>query len=144
MIQFNCGIHDLTLKDESGQSIKEGQQGKAWVPLDEYRANLEKIITRLQKTGATLTWCTSTPMVDGLPHRKLADIAIYNEAAKEIMQRHQIRISDLHSFVQRDGKPKFRDYGHFTVEGCREMAEYLAPSITAALAEQASKGKSNR
>jgi acyl-CoA thioesterase-1 len=28
VINFNCGIHDVTLKDKDGKSIKAGQQGK--------------------------------------------------------------------------------------------------------------------
>jgi len=137
VIQFNCGIHDITLKDETGQSIKLGQQGKVWVPVDEYRANLEKIVARLQKTGATLVWCSTTPVADGLPHRKPADITRYNDVAKDIMSRHQIRVSDLYAAVERSGKPKFRDGVHFTLEGCQEMANYLSRPIAEALVERA-------
>lgn len=141
VIHFNCGIHDLTIKDETGHAVKAGQQGRIAVPLDEYRENLEKIVARLRQTGATLIWCSSTPVADGLPHRKLADIARYNAVAKEVMQRHQIRTTDLHGAVLRHGKPKLIDGGHFTIDGCREMALDVAPPIAAALAKRPAKNR---
>lgn len=143
VINFNCGIHDLTLKDENGRSIKAGQQGKPWVPIEEYRENLAKIIGRLRKTGATLIWCSSTPVADIWPHRKPADIDRYNAVAKEVMQQHNIPITDLNAAVQRDGKPKYDDGAHFSIEGCREMALDVAQPIAAALAERKAKKKSH-
>ena len=59
VIHFNCGIHDITFKDDAGHAVKAEQQGKIAVPLDEYRDNLEKIVARLRQTGATLIWCST-------------------------------------------------------------------------------------
>jgi acyl-CoA thioesterase-1 len=144
VINFNCGIHDCTLKDKGGKSIKAGQQGKPWVSIDEYRENLSKIIPRLQKSGATLIWCSSTPVADIFPHRKPADIVRYNAVAKEVMQELGIPITDLHAAVQRDGQPKYDDGAHFSIAGCEEMARDVAKSIASALAQRAAKNRSER
>jgi hypothetical protein len=54
VIQLNCGIRDLTYLNEARKVTGPKAGGKPQVPLDEYRANLEKIVARLKKTGATL------------------------------------------------------------------------------------------
>jgi len=99
VIQFNHGLHDL--RQDYNKST--GTWGPYAVSLAEYRQNLEKEIALLQQTGATLIWCTTTPV----PHsntgkyarRQEAELE-FNRAALEVMRRHpEIRINDLHQFV---------------------------------------------
>ena len=139
VIQFNCGIHDITRMNESGKSIKAGEQGKQRVSIEEYRANLEAIIARLQKTGAELIWCSTTPVGDNLPHRKPEDVVTYNAAAAEIMQKHGIPITDLHQLASEQGKPKWSDGVHFTVDGSRASAKGASSAINTAITERAAK-----
>ena len=65
------------------------------VPLDDYRANLEKIVARLKKTGAALIWCSTTPMNHPDVYRLPDDVDRYNEVAKEVMEKNGVRINDL-------------------------------------------------
>jgi acyl-CoA thioesterase-1 len=133
VINFNCGIHDLTLRDADGKSIKAGQTGKPWVPIDEYRENLHKVVARLQKTGATLVWCSSTPLPDIWPHRRPADIERYNAVAKEVMQQYKIPITDLHAAVQHLDEPKYDDGAHLSIDACKEIAREVGRPIVKAL-----------
>ena len=138
VIQFNCGIHDSTLLNETGLAIKAGERGKVRVPIDEYRENLGKIVARLRQTGAALIWCATTPVADNLPHRQPAEIARYNAVAKEVMLAQGIPITDLHELITRRGNPKWEDGVHFTIEGSRGLARDLAPAIETALAQRSS------
>ena len=104
------------------------------MPLDEYRANLEKIVARLKKTGATLIWCTTTPMNHPDVYRLPEDVDRYNELAKEVMEKNGVRINDLNRKVRGFKKPMWTPEGvHFTPEGYRELARAAAPVIEAAL-----------
>jgi lysophospholipase L1-like esterase len=138
VIQFNCGIHDITLLNEAGRAVKAGERGKGQVPIDEYRENLGNIVSRLRQTRAALIWCATTPVADNLPHRQPAEIIRYNSVAKEVMLAQGIPITDLHKSITRRGNPKWEDGVHFTIEGCRELARDLAPAIEAALAQRSS------
>ncbi len=121
VIHFNWGLHDLKLIG-----------GKHQVPLDEYAENLQKLVDRLQETGATLIWCSTTPVPEGKvsPPRSDADVVAYNKAAETIMKEEGIAINDLYSFA----KPKLSEIQqpvnvHFTPEGSKVLAEKVAESI---------------
>lgn len=135
VIQFNSGIHDLTLMSRQGATSKSDEGGTVQVPLDEYRTNLEKIIKRLKQTGATLIWCTTTPISESARFRRPADVARYNRVAQEVMKAHGVQITDLHQHVLKDGSPPLSPDGvHFTPAGYEEMADFIAPTIERSLA----------
>ena len=134
VIQLNCGIHDLTYLDTAGKVAGPKVGGKPQVPLDEYRSNLEKILARLKKTGATVIWCTTTPMNHPDVYRIPADVDRYNDVAKDVMVRNGIRINDLNRQLVAAGTPKWTKEGvHFTPDGYHELATFAAPIIEAAL-----------
>lgn len=134
VIQLNCGIHDLTYLNEAGKVTGPKAGGKPQVPLDEYRANLEKIVARLKKTGAALIWCTTTPMNHPDVYRLPEDVDRYNAVAKEVMEKNGVRINDLNGRVHAFKKPMWTPEGvHYTPEGYRELAQFAAPVIEAAL-----------
>lgn len=99
VIQFNHGLHDLKQAyDKNTDSF-----GDYAVPLELYKQSLEKEIAILKKTGATLIWCTTTPVPQDnksqYARRKGADV-LFNQAAAEVMQRHpEILINDLHGII---------------------------------------------
>jgi acyl-CoA thioesterase-1 len=104
------------------------------VPLDEYRANLEKIVARLKKTGAALIWCTTTPMNHPDVYRLPDDVDRYNEVAKGVMDKNGVQINDLNRRVHDFKQPMWTPEGvHYTPEGYRELAKAAAPVIEAAL-----------
>src|SRR5205823_1155906 len=68
VIHFNFGLHDLRMAD-----------GRLQVALDGYEQNLRTIVARLKRTGATLIWCSTTPVPEKSdPPRKESDVLAYN------------------------------------------------------------------
>ena len=85
VIHFNAGLHDLKADKKTGTHQVE---------LDAYRANLEKIVKRLEaETSARLIFATTTPVIDERHRaarpfsRTEADVEAYNRAALAIMKK---------------------------------------------------------
>lgn len=122
VIHFNWGLHDLV----------EG--GKA-VPIDEYKENMEKLVTRLGKTGAVLIFATTTPVPPKNARKRTdADVVLYNMAAAEIARKHGARINDLYAAA----KPRLEEWQqkddvHFRPAGSEALGEEVAAAIRAAL-----------
>jgi acyl-CoA thioesterase-1 len=134
VIQLNCGIHDLTYLNEARKVTGPKAGGKPQVPLDEYQANLEKIVARLKKTGAKLIWCSTTPMNHPDVYRLPEDVDRYNAVAKEVMEKNGVQINDLNRKVHGFKKPMWTPEGvHFTPEGYHELANSAAAVIEPAL-----------
>ena len=105
VIQFNHGLHDLKqFYDEKTKTY-----GKHQVEIEAYKANLEKEIQIMEKTGATLMWCSTTPVPnssvgywkEGTMGRRKDEDLVYNKAAMDVMARHpDILINDLNAVVR--------------------------------------------
>jgi acyl-CoA thioesterase-1 len=106
LIQFNHGLHDLKqFYDEEAKTY-----GKHQISLEEYKSNLEKEIAILEKTGAKLMWCSTTPVPNssvgrwaaGLMGRQKDEDLVFNKAAMEVMKKHpDILINDLNTAVRK-------------------------------------------
>ena len=134
VIHFNHGLHDLRYLDEQGQSSTP-ESGKLQVPLDQYRKNLEAIVARLKKTGATLIFATTTPVPPGEPQRKEGEEKAYNDVAREVMKEQGVAVDDLYAFIA----PKFAEVAvrpgnvHFNDEGYKLLGKRAAEAIREAL-----------
>jgi acyl-CoA thioesterase-1 len=106
LIQFNHGLHDLKqFYDEETETY-----GKHQIDIDKYKANLEKEIAILRKTGALLMWCSTTPVPNSsvgrwdnvtMGRRKDEDL-IFNRAALEVLEKHpDILINDLNGTIRK-------------------------------------------
>lgn len=144
IIHFNFGLHDLKyigqalpnakIVPQVGAAIQQNPEARQLCSVEDYAANLEKLVVRLQKSGATLIFCTTTPVPKGARGRLPGDEVRYNAAATVVMKKHKVRIDDLHAFAltpkvaatQRD-----RDV-HYSKEGSTLLAEEVARSIQAA------------
>jgi acyl-CoA thioesterase-1 len=126
VIHFNFGLHDL----------KVMRDGNRQVPPDKYEKNLREIVARLKKTGATLVWCTTTPVpAKSNPPRSNDDVQAYNAVGRKIMEENAIRISDLYEFaLPRIQEIQIPDNVHFTPEGSKVLAERVSQAIQEALA----------
>jgi hypothetical protein len=82
IIHFNFGIHDRN------------------TPLADYRQRLGALIERMNKTGATLIWASSTPLPDVAGKWTAASMIERNAAAAKIMEKHGVKINDLHSAIR--------------------------------------------
>ena len=111
LIFFNFGIHDRN------------------TDLVCYVANLEKIIARLNKTGAKIVWASSTPLNGGekFPPGSMLKL---NKAAAELMKKKNIPICDLYSVAKEiQGKCQGKDGCHYNAKGYDYIATYVAKNI---------------
>jgi hypothetical protein len=109
------------------------EQGQLQVPPPKYEANLRLLVHRLQKTGAKLIWCTTTPVPEGAHGRVADDSKQYNRIAATVMREllgDDRIINDLHAFCE----PRLQEIQkqadvHFTADGSRALAEQVASII---------------
>lgn len=133
VIHFNFGLHDIKHVDDAGGSV-DATAGHRQVELEAYRDNLRAIVKRLQRTGARLIWCTTTPVPEGAKGRVPGDELTYNAAAADVMREAGVDINDLHAFAA----PQLAEIGkpadvHYTPQGSRILADEVARRIEAAL-----------
>jgi len=112
LIHFNFGIHD--------QRSRPG----------DYSERLETIVERLEKTGAKLVFATSTPIPEDAEEYRHGVCAELNEAAKAVMDRHEIPLNDLYALML----PLLDEYQnpgdcHFRGEGYEVMGKQVAKRI---------------
>jgi len=122
VIHFNFGLHDLRIMED----------GRRQVPPVEYERNLRTIVVRLNRTGARLIWCSTTPVPQGKlnPPRAPEDAPAYNFIARRVMQEAGVPINDLYGFVLPQLAELQRPANvHFSPEGSRVLAERVVQSI---------------
>ena len=136
VIHFNFGLHDLKLgtggKDNRLYPTADGHQ----VPPDQYERNLRQIVAKLKRTGATLVWCSTTPIPNGKldPLRRPGDEVTYNQIARNVMIENEVLIDDLYALAMtRISEIQQPANVHFTKEGSAVLARHVAASIQAAL-----------
>jgi len=129
IVHLNCGLHDL--RKEFGSTESE-------VPLDEYRANLEKIFRQIRDhTSARIIWATTTPVNEGWHHenkpfdRFEADVLAYNRQAQEAAAQFGAEINDLFEVVARAGRDRYLlpDGVHFTAAGYTLLGQTVVSHI---------------
>jgi acyl-CoA thioesterase-1 len=132
VIHFNWGLHDLKYMGPKGQNLaKPGAEGShQQVPPEEYEENLRKLVARLKKTGATLIWCSTTPVPQGVSGRVVGDSVKYNKIAKHVMQDNDVAIDDLYAFVMPQLAEIMRPKNvHFTPDGSQQLAKQVVATI---------------
>lgn len=136
VIHFNWGLHDLKYLGPQGQNLADPAESdsRQQVPPDQYRANLQKLVDRMKRTGAKLIWCSTTPVPEGAKGRIVGDAVKYNEIAAAVMKEKGVAIDDLYGAA----KPRLKAIQlpanvHFTAEGSKELAKTVAQAITEAL-----------
>ena len=125
MIHFNWGLHDLARRDRKNPQV----------PIEKYEKNLSQLVQRLEKTGAKLIWCSTTPVPEGcLPLRGAKDALPYNAVAKKMMEKNGVAVDDLYAFALKQlDKIQRPKNVHFTPEGSAVLAKQVAASIVKAL-----------
>lgn len=137
VVHFNWGLHDLKYMGPQGLADPDASDSHPQVPIDQYEANLRKLVDRMKKTGAMLIWCATTPVPSGCKGRVVGDAAKYNAAAAGIMKEHEIAIDDLYAYA----KPRLKEIQrlanvHFSPDGSKELAKQVAKCIETALARR--------
>ena len=142
IIHFNWGLHDLKYMGPQGQNLADPKAADSHqqVPPAEYEKHLQALVTRLQKTGATLIWCHTTPVPPGCKGRVVGDSEKYNKIATKIMREKKIMINDLYGFC----KPQLEQIQrpanvHFTPAGSRALGQQVARHLTKAIQHRSQK-----
>lgn len=129
VIHFNHGIHDTGYRNPKSYKDKDEEKFPIYMPIDQYEKNLRTIVARLKKTGATLIWARTTPVMDETPGWKAADIDRYNAVADKVMKENGVILNDLHGESIRQGFPKRPDVhsvGTFAPKVTAEIEKAIA------------------
>ena len=131
VIHFNWGLHDLAWDGENNR-----------VPPREYGKNLRELVRRLKATGATLIWCSTTPVPKGPTNRRTGDAVKYNRIAEKVMKENRVTINDLYAFaLPQLNRIQIWENVHFTVDGSAVLAEPVAAAIDKVLKRKARPGR---
>ncbi|MFC5049312.1 GDSL-type esterase/lipase family protein [Rubritalea spongiae] len=137
VIHFNWGLHDLCYRhpDAKVYGKRDKINGTVSVPVEKYQENLEQLVERLEKTGAILIWASTTRVPEGEAGRFVGDDVKYNAAAKQVMDKHEVTINDLHALTASFGPSLFSKPGdvHFSKAGSEQLAAQVASEISKAL-----------
>lgn len=124
VIVFNFGLHDLNQKQ-----TPSGWSGSAQTTTEEYRANMETIVSRLKNAKARLLFVSTTTVPDGAEGRERDGEIKLNRIAFDIMNREGVGI------IRQSVTPLSRDV-HFSEQGYRELAAKIAQCVMRALLPQ--------
>lgn len=113
IIHFNFGIHDRN------------------TPLSEYSNRLETLVEKMEETGAKLIWASTTPIPDVEEKKFVAEsIVERNEAAADIMKKHEVATDDLYSaMLPHLAEYQNKDDVHFNNDGYTFLGNTVAESI---------------
>lgn len=129
VIHFNHGIHDTAYRNPQSYKDKDEEKFPICVPIDRYEQNLRTIVARLKKTGATLIWARTTPVMEETPGWKAADIDRYNAVADKVMKENGVILNDLHGESIRQGcpnRPDVHSVGKFAPKVTEEIEKAIA------------------
>ncbi len=132
VIHFNHGVWDLQSHEPGnlGQRRMPEDGGEIRTSIEEYEENLRTIVARLKKTGATLIWAHTTPILEGSKPGFFGGEKVneYNAVAAKIMEENGVIINDLNAEARRLGKPERLD-----VHDVGNLAPKVTEVIQAAL-----------
>lgn len=133
VIHFNWGLWDLCYRnpDAETQGRRDKVNGTITFSVEEYEQNLDKLVTALKATGAELIFATTTPVPEGELGRVVGDDRKYNDAARRVMEHHDVTINDLHAAVLPHLEELQKPGGdvHFHPAGSEFLAERVAEAI---------------
>lgn len=138
VIHFNWGLWDLCHRsiNDSGVLVKD-VNGKVSATPNQYRENLDSLVTILRKTGARLVFATTTHIPENSPGRLCGDEIEYNTIATEVMKKRNVHVNDLYSISKTIYQKHVTAPGnvHYTTEGYRELSRQVINSIQSKLLE---------
>ena len=107
---------------------------EALTPPDIYEYMLNRVVIRIKQLcpKAEIVFATSTPVVEEEAttiYRSNAEVDLYNEIARKVMKKHNIRVNELGEFAKKLPAEDRRDWVHYNDEGNQKLAgeivEYL-------------------
>lgn len=132
IVHWNNGLHDCG---------HNPARNPVQIPVDMYRENLKFILNRLRGLTLNVLWATLTPVHPDRPFRESQwswrneEIDRYNAAARELMEVHEVPITELHELVWGDVEGFLsEDQLHLSQAGQMACASAVAQAISADLA----------
>ncbi|MCM2375289.1 SGNH/GDSL hydrolase family protein [Aporhodopirellula aestuarii] len=129
VIHFNFGLWDLY-----------GWKQDGLISVQDYGANLEKIVTTLQPACEVLIFATTTPPCAEPEHKIKVLVppdkaAAFEAEARRVMKKHGVLVNDLDGILvgRMDELGKAPDDVHYTPEGNRVIADKVASFIDMSL-----------
>ncbi len=139
IIHFNWGLWDLCYRhpDSELYGHRDKVNGSLTHTVDQYKVNLDSIVTRLKKlSDAKLIFVTTTYVPPEEAGRFTADPLRYNRAAFSVMEKHGVEVNDIYAY----SREVHREHGlgpddvHFTEAGYAALSRPLATYLEAVLA----------
>lgn len=132
VVHFNFGLHDLKrVEPDTGKGSNDPNDSRQAEP-DAYERQLREIAGKLKESGATLIFCTTTPVPEGgvKPHRDVEDAQRYNSIGRKIAKEVGADVNDLWAAAQ----PRLKEIQqpvnvHFTRDGSKYLAEHVVQAI---------------
>ncbi|HAS82631.1 MAG TPA: hypothetical protein DCS43_08175 [Verrucomicrobia bacterium] len=147
LILFNHGLHDLKQTYDEAT----GAYGTHQVSINEFKANLEKEIAILRKTGAKLMWCSTSPVPndsygkwpEGTFGRRKDEDLVFNQAALDVMKNQpDIAVNDVNTFIRQstafDKWRQQKDVHFWNQAEQTVVGEFIAKGIEQALVRKVS------
>lgn len=134
---INAGLHDLAYSQIEGIVV-------GGIPLENYAVNVSTILDRIGRHGIpNVIWALCTPVqedwhrhVPGTTRlrkvgRRNADIASYNEAARQVAEAHGVEVVDMATAMREAGLEEclLRDGVHLSRKGATVLAEVASDRI---------------
>lgn len=133
VIVFNWGLWDLCYRHPDAKTYgqRDKIKGRITHTVDQYKANLDKLVQRLQQSGARLVFVTTTVIPPGEAGRFEGDELAYNKAAKAVMEKYHVMICDLYqpSVAIHKKYEVAKGDVHYTAEGYAELGTYITDCI---------------
>jgi lysophospholipase L1-like esterase len=141
VIHFNWGLWDLCYRHPKSkvQGRRDKVNGKVTLSIEQYEKNLDRLVTRLKKTGAALIWASTTVVPENEAGRFAEDARKYNEAAAKVMKKHGVATNDLYALTSGFPPSMFVGPGnvHYTKKGSARIAKQVAEVVMRAAASPA-------
>ncbi len=144
VIHFNFGLHDLKHVDPVTGEGSNNPNHPLQADLKQYKKNLEIIVEKLKATGAKLIFATTTPYPGKTtgPLREPGMPEKYNHVAIKIMNKNNIVINDLYTFMQpRITELQIPENVHFTPEGYLALAQKVVDRIKEVIREKSTESE---
>jgi len=98
-IHVNCGLHEIK-RPKLAPELP--------ISLDEYEANLRRLIPMLRRSAPVVVWARTTPVIDNVVTRKSfarfsRDVDDYNVVADRVMADLGVPINDLNGAILNAG-----------------------------------------
>jgi len=127
VVHVNVGLWDLAREKDADPAV----------PLDEYLANLRRLVALARAAKARVVFATTTPVpAVNAKKRRQEDVETYNRAAVALMVELAVPIDDLHAVVSADREQLWVKPGdvHFAKAGYQRLATAVAAAVRVALA----------